>query len=41
MDSVPDINLLVYLPAFLDGLFGFLSDPNKVQNLFFLLLSKK
>ena len=29
MNSVPDIKLLVYLPAFLDGLFGFLSDPNK------------
>ncbi|KAL0485225.1 VAC14 [Acrasis kona] len=29
LDSVPDIDMLVYLPQFLDGLFSMLSDPNK------------
>jgi len=29
LNTVPDIDLLSFLPAFLDGLFGFLSDQNK------------
>ena len=29
LDAVPDINLLDYLPEFLDGLFKMLSDTNK------------
>jgi hypothetical protein len=29
LDSVPDINLLGYLPKFLDGLFNMLKDTNK------------
>jgi len=29
LDSVPDINMLEYLPQFLSGLFNMLSDPNK------------
>ncbi|XP_030831703.1 protein VAC14 homolog [Strongylocentrotus purpuratus] len=29
LDSVPDINMLVYLPEILDGLFHILSDQNK------------
>ena len=29
LDSIPDLELVVYLPAFLGGLFKFLSDPNK------------
>ena len=29
LDAVPDINLLDYLPQFLDGLFNMLSDVNK------------
>ncbi len=29
LDSVPDINLLGYLPKFLDGLFNMLKDANK------------
>ncbi|KAI9838228.1 MAG: hypothetical protein M1838_004619 [Thelocarpon superellum] len=27
LDSIPDLELVFYLPAFLGGLFGFLSDP--------------
>ena len=30
LDSVPDIELLGYLPQFLDALFNILSDPNSV-----------
>ncbi len=29
LDSIPDLELVYYLPAFLGGLFKFLSDPNK------------
>ncbi len=29
LDSVPDIDMLIYLPQFMDGLFRMLSDPNK------------
>ena len=29
LDSIPDLELAFYLPAFLGGLFKFLSDPNK------------
>ncbi|KAI9788216.1 MAG: hypothetical protein M1816_007068 [Peltula sp. TS41687] len=29
LDSIPDLELVFYLPAFLGGLFNFLSDPNK------------
>ena len=29
LDTIPDLELVVYLPAFLDGLFKFLSDPNR------------
>ena len=29
LDSIPDLELVVYLPAFLGGLFKFLSDPNR------------
>jgi len=29
LDAVPDINLIRYLPEYLDGLFGMLSDRNK------------
>ena len=29
MDSVPDINMLDWLPDFLDGLFNMLSDGNR------------
>ena len=29
LDSVPDLELVFYLPAFLGGLFKFLSDPNR------------
>ena len=29
LDSIPDLELVVYLPAFLGGLFKFLSDPNQ------------
>ena len=29
LDTIPDLELVFYLPAFLDGLFKFLSDPNK------------
>lgn len=29
LDSIPDLELVFYLPAFLGGLFKFLSDPNK------------
>ncbi|KAI9723598.1 MAG: hypothetical protein M1812_000898 [Candelaria pacifica] len=29
LDSIPDLELVYYLPAFLGGLFVFLSDPNK------------
>ncbi|KAI9012843.1 vacuolar protein 14 C-terminal Fig4p binding-domain-containing protein [Gaertneriomyces semiglobifer] len=28
LDAVPDLELIAYLPAFLDGLFNYLSDPN-------------
>ncbi|KAI8852323.1 vacuolar protein 14 C-terminal Fig4p binding-domain-containing protein [Chytridium lagenaria] len=28
LDSVPDLELIAYLPDFLDGLFNYLSDPN-------------
>ena len=31
LDSVPDLNMVVHLPAILDGIFLFLSDPNKVR----------
>lgn len=30
LDSVPDLNMVVHLPAILDGIFLFLSDANKV-----------
>ena len=29
LDTIPDLELVVYLPAFLGGLFKFLSDPNR------------
>ncbi|KAI9773474.1 MAG: hypothetical protein M1840_007691 [Geoglossum simile] len=29
LDSIPDLELVFYLPAFLSGLFKFLSDPNR------------
>ncbi|KAI9003892.1 vacuolar protein 14 C-terminal Fig4p binding-domain-containing protein [Hyaloraphidium curvatum] len=29
LDSIPDLELIRYLPEFLDGLFGYLSDPNQ------------
>ena len=29
LDTIPDLELVFYLPAFLDGLFKFLSDPNR------------
>ncbi|KAI9822144.1 MAG: hypothetical protein M1832_003147 [Thelocarpon impressellum] len=29
LDSIPDLELVFYLPAFLGGLFRFLSDPNR------------
>ena len=29
LDSIPDLELVTHLPAFLGGLFGFLSDPNQ------------
>lgn len=29
LDSIPDLELVTYLPEFLGGLFKFLSDPNK------------
>ena len=29
LDSVPDIELIEFLPEFLDGLFNMVSDPNK------------
>lgn len=29
LNSVPDIDLLVHLPKFLDGLFNMMKDPNK------------
>ncbi|KZF21901.1 ARM repeat-containing protein [Xylona heveae TC161] len=29
LDSIPDLELVTYLPAFLGGLFKFLSDPNR------------
>lgn len=29
LDSVPDINMIDWLPDFLDGLFNMLSDGNK------------
>jgi len=29
LDSVPGLNMVSHLPAFLDGLFQFLSDPSK------------
>ena len=29
LDTIPDLELVYYLPAFLDGLFKFLSDPNR------------
>lgn len=29
LDSVPDINMIDWLPDFLDGLFHMLSDSNK------------
>lgn len=29
LDSIPDLELVRYLPDFLDGLFGYLSDPNQ------------
>ncbi|KAL1956201.1 hypothetical protein VTO42DRAFT_7548 [Malbranchea cinnamomea] len=29
LDTIPDLELVAYLPAFLGGLFKFLSDPNK------------
>lgn len=29
LDSIPDLELVTYLPEFLDGLFRFLNDPNK------------
>jgi hypothetical protein len=28
LDSIPDLELIRHLPDFLDGLFGYLSDPN-------------
>jgi hypothetical protein len=31
LDSVPDIDLLVYLPNFLNGLFKILGDPEAVR----------
>ncbi|KAI9758544.1 MAG: hypothetical protein M4579_003036 [Chaenotheca gracillima] len=32
LDSIPDLELVFYLPAFLGGLFKFLSDPNRDVN---------
>lgn len=32
LDTIPDLELVTYLPAFLGGLFKFLSDPNKDVN---------
>src|SRR5436309_2292038 len=29
LDSIPDLELVTYLPRFLSGLFRFLSDPNQ------------
>lgn len=29
LNAVPDLNLLDYLPEFLDGIFNMLSDPHK------------
>lgn len=29
MDSVPDFDMLAFLPEFLDGLLNMLSDPNR------------
>ena len=29
LDSIPDLELVTYLPEFLEGLFKFLNDPNK------------
>lgn len=29
LDTIPDLELVYYLPAFLGGLFKFLSDPNR------------
>lgn len=29
LDTIPDLELVLYLPAFLGGLFKFLSDPNR------------
>src|SRR5690606_34777384 len=29
LDSIPDLELVTFLPEFLEGLFKFLSDPNK------------
>ncbi|KAG5303526.1 DNA repair and recombination protein RAD54 [Histoplasma capsulatum G186AR] len=29
LDTIPDLELVYYLPAFLEGLFRFLSDPNR------------
>jgi vacuole morphology and inheritance protein 14 len=29
LDSVPDLDLLTYLPQLLDGLMALLSDPNR------------
>lgn len=45
LDSIPDLELVSYLPAFLGGLFKFLSDPNRdvhvaTQNLLEKLLAE-
>lgn len=33
LDTIPDLELVTHLPAFLGGLFKFLSDPNKDVNI--------
>jgi hypothetical protein len=32
LDSVPDLNMIAHLPAILEGVFLFLSDPNKARH---------
>ncbi|KAF0976749.1 hypothetical protein FDP41_004044 [Naegleria fowleri] len=42
LDSVPDIDLLEYLPHFLSGIFDMLSDPNReILDLQILQFDKK
>ena len=41
MDNVPGIDVLDFLPEFLDGLFDMLSDPNRLHIVVYLMDGKQ